>query len=192
MKAIIILCIVLAAAGCSSFRPVKDNRRRFVLMAKSPPPAATSAKGIGIGRIEMPGYLKSTSIAIRNGSEVRFSHDFFWAESLDAAIQRTVVANLGFTNVFPSLWRRDQVQYEIHITLERFDLDEGGTATLKAFWRIATPGSSGTVDSALFETRKSGPRLAENPAAATASLSEALGEMSDAMRHKIEALQNRK
>lgn len=192
MKTIIILCIVLAAAGCSSFKPVKDNRRTFVLMAKSPPPATTSAKGIGIGRIEMPGYLKSTSIAIRNGSEVKLSNDFFWAENLDAAIQRTVVANLGFTNVFRSFWRRDQVQYEIYITLERFDLDEGDTANLKAFWRITTPGSSEAIDSALFETRKSGPRLAENPAAATVSLSEALGEMCDAMRQRIEDLQNRK
>lgn len=187
----IILCIVLAAAGCSSLRPVKDDQRTFVLMAKSPTPATTSAKGIGIGRIELPGHLKSTSIAIQNGSEVRLSHDFLWAENLEAAIQRTVVANLGFTNVFPSSWRRDQVQYEIYITLERFDLDDGGAATLKAFWRITTPGSSESIDTALFETRRSGPRLSENPAAATASLSEALGEMCDAMRHHIEVLQRR-
>lgn len=188
MKTVVLPCLFLwlMLAGCSSFKPVLDNRRTFVLVSNEHLPPEMVAKGIGISRVEIPDYLKLKAIAIRNGSEVKYSRDFFWAESLDTALQRTIAVNLGLTNVYRSFWRRDQVAFEVYVTIDRFDFDDSGKANLKAFWRLTRPGASESADSGTFETRKAGPRLQDNPEAATLSLSAALGELTDVIRQRID------
>jgi uncharacterized lipoprotein YmbA len=190
MNLIAVICLFLMLTGCSSLKPIRDDSRTFVLVSQGTVRAATPVKGVGIGRVEMPGYLKLKAIAIRQGVEVRYSNKYFWGESLDAGIQRALGADLGFTNVFSSFWRRDQVDFEIYVTVNCFDLDEFGTAHLKAFWRLAKPGASEIIYAGIFETHREGPRLSENPAAASVSLSGTIGQLADQIRHRIDLAQN--
>lgn len=191
MKLTIAACALVIAAGCSLLRPVEDERRTFILVAEPLPAAPTAIKGLGIGRVEAPSYLKPKAIAIRKGTEIEYSSKYFWAEPVDAGIQRTLAAYLGSSNVFSGAWRRDHVSHEIYVTVDRFEIDERGLARLKASWRITGPGASVILDSGSFEAQKSGPRLLDDPGAATISLSDTLGQLAEEILQRVVIAQSR-
>jgi uncharacterized lipoprotein YmbA len=91
---------VLAAllAGCNVLPEARpENARHYVLEAK--PATATPSAGavtLGLRPVEVATYLCGKAIATRvAANEVRYAHDAFWAEPLDAGIARVLRENLA-------------------------------------------------------------------------------------------------
>lgn len=85
-------------AGCSFLPEARPEKaRHYVLEAK--PAAATPPAGavkLGLRPIEVATYLRGKAIATRVAdNEVRYAHDAFWAEPLDAGIARVLRESLA-------------------------------------------------------------------------------------------------
>lgn len=92
------LAALVLLAGCSILPEARpDNAHYFVLEAK--PAAATPSAGavtLGLRPVEVATYLRGKAIATRVADhEVRYAHDAFWAEPLDAGIARALRENLA-------------------------------------------------------------------------------------------------
>ncbi len=178
--------LVFALTACKSFRPVEDLTRYYVLSASASGQTGgpfNQDLSIGIAPVEMPGYLQSTRIALRRGTnEISYSEYRQWAEHLDKGIQRVLASDLSTllpsARVITSAWQTGDVKAEVHVSIQRFELDESGAATLECEWRIVSPGNSRVLhlDHALIS--KKGPPLANNPTSAVHTLSEVLEELS--------------
>jgi uncharacterized lipoprotein YmbA len=173
--------------GCKAFRPVEDLNRYYVLAASSGRTATTHSnqdRNIGIAPVETPGYLQSTRIAIRRGTnEIYYSENRQWAEHLDKGIQRVLASDLSSqlpsARVITSAWQPGDVKSEVHVAIHRFELDESGQATLECEWRIVSPDNSAVLHLDHAFITKKGPPLATNPTGAVNTLSQTLGELSN-------------
>jgi uncharacterized lipoprotein YmbA len=175
----------LVLAGCSNLRPVVHEVRYFVLTPEAKPDSAPLHynQPLGISPVVVPDYLLDKRIAVHRGSsEIHYSENLQWAERIDKNIQRVIAANLtsllGATNVLLSAWRREEVGAEIHVALERFELDDQGQVTMKGRWLITAPGSTMTRGTGFSTISRPGPSLANNPDDAIQTLSGVLGELS--------------
>jgi uncharacterized lipoprotein YmbA len=181
------LLLVFAFAGCKNLRPVEDLNRFYVLSASGKAQTEGRANqnlAIGIAPVETPGYLQSTRIAVRRGTnEIYYSEYRQWAEHLDKGIQRVLASDLSAllpsARVITSAWQSGDVKSEVHVSIQRFELDESGEATLECEWRILSPenGRVQRLDHSLIS--KKGSPLATNPTGAVSTLSQLLGELSN-------------
>jgi len=181
------LLLVFAFAGCKNLRPVEDLNRFYVLSASGKAQTEGRANqnlAIGIAPVETPGYLQSTRIAVRRGTnEIYYSEYRQWAEHLDKGIQRVLASDLSAllpsARVITSAWQSGDVKSEVHVSIQRFELDESGEATLECEWRILSPenGRVLRLDHSLIS--KKGSPLATNPTGAVSTLSQLLGELSN-------------
>jgi uncharacterized lipoprotein YmbA len=181
------LLSVFAVPGCKSFKPVEDVIRYYVL--SGPTTSATGAHSsqgptIGLAPVNIPGYLQNTRIAVRTGTnEIYYSEQRQWAEHLAKGIQRVLASDLltllPSARVITSAWQNDDVKAEIHISIQRFELDETGEATLECEWRLLSPADGHVLhlDHALIN--KKGPPLGKNATAAVNTLSQTLAELSN-------------
>jgi uncharacterized lipoprotein YmbA len=178
--------VVFAFTGCKTFRPVEDRNRYYVLSSSARAQTGVPSNQelrIGVAPVDMPGYLQSTRIAVRKGTnEIYYSEYRQWAEHLDKGIQRVLASDLSAmlpsARVITAAWQSGDVKTEVHVSIQRFDLDENGAATLECEWRILSPdgGRVLRLDHALIT--KKGPALAINPTGAVNTLSQALAELS--------------
>jgi len=132
--------LLLLLAACGTSPPV----RYFGLTATdaghegSPP----SPVVVGLGPVKLPSYLSRPQIVTRHRSGEFVIDDFRrWAEPLDQNMTRVVAASVEslapeFTVVaFPHA-HVVELQYRIHMLVDRFDTDESGTAVLVVQWGI--------------------------------------------------------
>ena len=79
--------------------------------------------------------------------------------------------------VITSAWQSSDVKAEVHVSIQRFELDESGVATLECEWQIVSPDGVRAlcVEHALIS--KKGPPLVNNPTGAVHTLSEALADL---------------
>jgi uncharacterized lipoprotein YmbA len=183
---LVLLCVALS--GCRIFKPVQDFTRYYVLSATATTPAPTAVHAnqnlnIGIAPVEIPAYLESGRIAVRQGTnEIRYSENRQWAEHIDKGIQRVLALDLSTllpgSRLITSAWQRADVQAEVHISIQRFELDENGEVALDCQWRIISPSDGHTNRSGHAFINKKGPPLANNPTAAVNTLSEAVADVS--------------
>ena len=187
-------CAVVA--GCL-FRPTTMVTRSFVLTpmaAPEVPEARGSRPVIGIARVNLPNYVKRSTLAVRNGpNEIGYIENAIWAEPLDQGFQRSLAANLA--HLLPadqfrlSDWRPGEISLSLHVVVQRFDVDTLGHAELVAWWRIFAPTAGQTSRSG--ETRLSlegSPPLAD-PQAMAATLSALVGELSKVLATAIQESQ---
>lgn len=84
-------------AGCSLPEAKPDAARYYVLptLAETAVPASSTLH-VGVFPVQLPDYLHSRSMAVREGSsEVRYHDDERWAETLDAGLTRVLRAKLA-------------------------------------------------------------------------------------------------
>ena len=184
MKAHWAICAaaLLVVAGCARFKPVVQDDRYFVLTPVAVAGANTATgPAVGLGAVVIPGYLLQSGIVVRRGdNEIEYSENLRWAERLDKNIQRVLAADLAATlgsNVFATAWRRDEVAAELHVTLNRFELDQNGAAIVDAKWLILKPGSDETVRAGQTRITRPGPPLSTDPDEAIATLSTTLADL---------------
>lgn len=190
MKSLIPIFVIFALTSCSGLRPVTDDSRYFVL-APQPMDDRNSTPAVGVGRIKMPDYLKSKGIVTRRGeNEIQYSDRFIWAESLEKSLERLIASELSATNAFPGAWRREQVRAEVYISIERFEIDESGGATLAAHWRIVGPGSGPILYSGSSRISKPSPPLNVDPNTAALRLSDCVADLVREIRAALQRLPN--
>jgi uncharacterized protein len=110
--------------------------------AESPVIGAACNLGLGVGPIRLPALLDSPQIVTRRGAdEIERAEFDRWAEPLADTIPRVLAENLA------ALWKTDRivmfpwdpaqsVQYQVVVTVMRFDGVMGGDVVLDAGWRI--------------------------------------------------------
>ena len=151
------LCVT--ATGC--FSPHTVATRHFILTPAPVTAAATTGIRVGVGVVKMPNYLLGNSLAVRtNAGEFVYLEGALWAERLDNGFVRVLAADLSAKiptdQVRLGAWRPDDVAVEVYVTVAQFDVDEAGTGTLVAWWRITAPGGAKVLKSGEARLTKAG------------------------------------
>jgi len=143
---------VIFAGGCSTFEPVSDPTRSFVLEVLGVPESeqdGREAVSIAIDRVEIPTYLENPGLATRRGdSEIDYSSLFYWAEPLPDGIARTVAGNLqqnpAVDHVTHIPWSAgDSESFQVRLKILQFDYGDNQVADLKVIAEIRSPQDRG-------------------------------------------------
>ena len=168
------LCVT--ATGC--FSPHTVATRHFILTPTPATAAATTGIRVGVGVVKMPNYLLGNSLAVRtNAGEFVYLEGALWAERLDNGFARVLAADLSAMiptdQVRLGAWRPDDVAVEVYVTVEQFDVDQAGTGTLVAWWRITSPGGAKLLKGGEARLTKAG----KSPAADSKNVVTTLSEL---------------
>ncbi len=173
--------LVLVSTGCGGLFPKAPPSRFYVLGATAEPAAAGGRLSIGVGPVQLPGYTDRLQIATRTGAnEIDYAERDRWATPLDEGVTRVLLIDLarllGTDRVseFPFALGAPR-DYDVSVAFLHFEPDAGGQVLVEALWRItrAATGEELLVRQASF----SRPAAAGDFAAATAALSQALGDL---------------
>ena len=148
------LTVCFGLASCA----VSDPTQYYTLAQAPAPTAARSATAstaessvgratnvsIGVGPIIIPAYLDRRQIVIRTGTDqVELSAFHRWAEPLEDGMARIlaeeIAADVPTERVVTFPWRgvaARAIQYQVVVTVVRFDGHQGGDVTLDTRWRI--------------------------------------------------------
>jgi uncharacterized lipoprotein YmbA len=153
------LCLLLVSA-CNVVPAAQGDFTRYYLLSAPPPPASTvvaAPRGFSLGlrSIDVPEYLRTRSIVVRQGAnELKLDEYDRWAEPLEAGITRILRAglvaapNVGrvFAQPFPLDGDRD---YDIAVTVLHCEGVRSGfirnTAHFSALAEITTGGPNPKV-----------------------------------------------
>ena len=143
------LCLVMLA-GCGITKP---SRFYILTPVEESGAAAYAAEGpaIGIGPLRFPDYLDRPEIVHRSGdNQVHYAGSDRWAEPLKATFSRTLAENLSVllpTNrISMHPWPRDtELDYQLVLSVMRFDADAGGNVVLATHWEIIRTGDRSVI-----------------------------------------------
>ena len=143
---------------------------------------------IGVGPIQLPGYLDQDQIVTRiSQNRVTLSGDDRWAEPLEDNIGQVLAHNLSVLlrdRVRVQPWpARERPTYQLEIDVLSFETDTAGTAHLVARWFLRDVASRQTI--AEKETRLTASGAGTSTEQSVASLSKALGDFSVAIANVI-------
>jgi uncharacterized lipoprotein YmbA len=181
---LLLICVLLL--GCVKFKPVVDQTRHFVLNpVHTTTPVADPSGGrlvFGMSPVEIPDYLDCLELAERTSdTEVHYQTRLRWAERLKKGIQRVLVANLdsqlGSTNATMLAWRRNDVHAVVTVSIQRFEHQASGQASLEARWRITEPTGGAVLRNGSYSASKPSARLDVDPGAAVSVLGDLLGDL---------------
>jgi hypothetical protein len=172
----------LLLAGCAATTPT-----RFYTLSSLVVPPGEAAKGlphlaVGVGPVTLPEYLNRPQIVTRAGSNRIILADFdSWAEPLDGLFARILTENLslllGTDDVVPLPLRRTiRLDYDVEVSVTRFDVDSAGHAVLDARWVVYRDADGERVHSARSTIVEPAPT--DDQAAGVQALSQALGDLS--------------
>jgi uncharacterized lipoprotein YmbA len=187
VRLLLALAVTVSLTGCFGFlKPAKPTARHFVLSslpAAEPAAAPGAAVAVGVGPIKLAAYLFSTSLAVRKGTnEIDYLPANFWAERLDAGLQRVLAANLATLlptdQIRLSAWQSADVSAEVYVAIEQFDVDVRGEGVIAAWWRVLSPGGEKTLKAGECRLTRQGPAPDANPSGAVATLSELAADLS--------------
>jgi len=184
------------AVGCSITSPRPDLSQYYVLtsiVSPAAPPATRHPPAIGLGPINLPGYLDHNEIVTRVGpNQLDLSPTDRWAEPVDQNFKNVLARNLGqligTDQIIQFPWYNNvKLDYKIELSVTRFDADQSGVVTLNAKWIIR----EGRGDRVLLahESALTQPASSTSTAAEVAALSQSLGSLSQGIADAILQLQ---
>lgn len=184
---------LVALTGCSFLKPSGVAPRLYVLSAMPAGPRVATPgepRTVGIGYVHLPDYLLTRSIATRQGNnEIVYLQNARWAERLDRGLQRTLGANLASMHpefqVRFSAWRPQEVSDEVHVAVDRLEVNAEGTCVLEASWRISASGGEGVRKAERFSATRQAADPHSNPDAAIQSFNMLVAELSEAIAHVL-------
>lgn len=201
LAALIAACAL--AHGCSVLAPVPDRSRFFTLPVpadaetqRSEPPREASdvAPGIvyGLGPITLPTYLDRREVATRvSPTEVAYSENDRWAEPLTTSVSSVLLqslsSQLGTNGVVLYPWAGTvKVDYQVEVSLLRFERDAAGASQLAGRWSIKDVRNDRTV--IVKDTAVARPGPPGDTRAAAAALSGTLHDLSSEIATALRAL----
>ena len=147
----------IALTGCTLLAPVRDESRFFLLTPITPGTGGAAVKQantetliLGLGPIKFPDYLRRNDIVTRvESNRVQFSDNNHWAEPLKAnftsVLSQDLSELLGTQQIVNFPWYSStKIDYQIPITVIRFECGAQGSGQLAATWTINDP-SGGRV-----------------------------------------------
>jgi uncharacterized lipoprotein YmbA len=173
--------LVLLLAGCVTSPPV--DYYTLLPMSTSNAAAPPGAIVIGLGPLEVPGYLDRPQL-VTQGAQGRVKVDEFnhWAEPLAEALPRVLTANVdelldeAVVVRFP-YGARIRADYRLAGRIVRFDADLSGMAVLEVQWGVQDAQANHVL--ALRRTRYTAQASgARNPGAVVAALNETVAAFS--------------
>ena len=197
----LILCAL--SAGCSMLAPVADRSRYYTLSAVSDAPAErpsasprqTGTGGdivYGLGPIKLPTYLDRHEIATRiSPTEISYSPTDRWAEPLSTTVASVLLqdlsALLATDRIVPYPWLDNvKADYQIAISIVRFESDAAGASQLTARWAIRDVRTAAYV--VTKETSLTSPSHSGDGSAKAAALSAMLGDLSQEIAAALRSL----
>ena len=195
-RASLILPIAIAAlaAGCSILSPRPDRARFYLLTTDAAQAriASPAALTLGLGPIELPGYLDQSQVVTRVApNRIELSPDERWAESLTGNVRdvlaRELVSRLPNSHIVNFPWYPTiRVRYQIEVEFERFERAGADSTELAARWTIRDGQSRQilmTRDARFAASATNG-----SMEAAAAALSADLGDLADQIATAIAQL----
>jgi uncharacterized lipoprotein YmbA len=152
--------------------------------------------GLGMGQVRIPAYLFNDSIAVYRGTnEIQYLDSGLWAERLDSGLQRVVAANLATLlstdRIYLSSWATENVAAQVHVTVERFDVEASGRTLLAARWRVLSPGGETLIGSGRSRLVGEGPAPESDTSGAVATMSGLVGDLSRELAKAIQGAAGR-
>ncbi|HUI28399.1 MAG TPA: PqiC family protein [Candidatus Kryptonia bacterium] len=188
LVSLVLMATAVASTGCSILAPQRDVSRFYTLAVlpeaqAAAPGRAHAASGpiYGLGPITLPAYLDRNEIATRvSPTELTYADNDRWAERLEANATRVLLQNLSSLlateRIVTFPWPLDvPVDYQIEVTVLRFERTAAGEATLSARWRIKDVRKGKTVRFNESDFTQPG---AGTTADSVTALSAALGDLS--------------
>lgn len=192
--------VVVSIASCGSLLAPQPDRARFFVLTSSASGSGTASSAtapgasrlsIGVGPVRIPDYLQRSEIATRvSPTQIEYSQVNRWAEPLEECFPRVLAQDLSSslaTNrvvMFPWLGNT-RVDYQVQVSVERFELTSQGQAVLTARWMIRNPRTGKIV--AAGEANESH-AAGSDAASSTAALSQTVGAMADDLASRISQL----
>lgn len=187
----ITLCIIasLLLGACGSSPPV----RYFSLSPSQAHQDQDTAIVLGLGPLRVPEYLNRSQLVTRGtGSELEVHEFSRWAEPLDSALHRVLSADVDSimdnVAVYPFPWETlvsKQVHYRLLGDIMRFEADRTGRVVLEVQWGVTSVESSQPVVVAQRTTYEAQSRSADDPAAITAAMNDALAQFGRDIANKF-------
>jgi len=139
-------CALLAASGCTLLRAPVDRSRFYILTSIAGDEPARVGKPItlGVGPVHLPDYLDRPEVVIRTGpNQIELSPTDRWAEPVKSGFHRVFADNLSrliaTERILQFPWYRGtHIDFQVHASVQRFDSDTQGNATLVVRWSIKT------------------------------------------------------
>jgi uncharacterized lipoprotein YmbA len=189
-----LVALSLVLTGCTILKPSGVNPQSFVLapLPATAAPSGHTGLGVGVGLVKIPGYLFKSSVAVREGTnQVAYLEKAVWGERLDRGLQRVFAANLAALlptdRISLSAWQPQEVNVEVFVTVEQFDVDRNGRGVLAAWWRLFSTGHEKELKASRFRGVCSGPAPGSYPQGAAATMSELAADLSREMAEAIKA-----
>jgi uncharacterized lipoprotein YmbA len=173
--------------------PVRDNVQFYVVSPTTGSVAAvTDAPSIGIRALEMPDYLSSHKIALRNGgAEIIYLTNDLWGESLAESATRTLSSRLAArvgrekVDVFP--WTAGVAHaVELRVQLEHFEGTTDGLVLVSGRY-ILTPAGEGKSGQLVASFDYQGKWTKDDYASLARSMGDQLDRLAAEVLAKIEA-----
>ena len=201
-----VLSLSLLFGGCASLTTPKPDPTRFYVLEPldkgAPAPDAIYCKGVhlGVGRVELPGYLDTQKIVkFKANNEVFISEFNRWAEPLPGACERVLAANIALLTGVESIetfpWvNPSSHDFEVHTEIQSFQANADNVVMLEVIWRIT--GARGKevyhVEISTYAKPSDGsyPGIVSAMSAAWAECSESVARgLVQAARKKLEQMQ---
>ena len=194
IAACLLLCVTwLVAGGCGGFLPRSKPSTFYVLNATADHGAGPALPvALGIGPVVLPAYLDRPQIVTRQGSnQLDLSETQRWAEPLQKNVVDVLLLNLARqlgtdrVTAFPFALGLPR-DYDITVQFLRFETTASGEVLVQAYVTLL----DGKTAAALKASPVSYSRTvaAGDTTAATAAMSDALGELSVDVAATIRAL----
>lgn len=142
----LLLCVImLGVYGCAQ----RSQPASFFLLSPSLPETEKTYQQsinqpvkISVGPVWMAPYLKRKQLVLRSGENKLIIKEFNrWGEPLQKNFQRVLVENLSLLLLSPHIYEYDRhlgqdVDFQVIIDVNRFDINDNGQAVLSAFLSI--------------------------------------------------------
>ena len=185
--AVVAACLLFG--GCSAFAPRADPSSFYILGAlpEADLAADNTTTGIkanftvGLGPIELPGYLDRQQFAIRTSTNrLSYSENDRWAAPLAESFSRVLGQNISYllnpAQMIQFPWQsNDAPDYQVKIEVLQFEANSNQQAWLTARWTVINRNKKVLVGQRSQLNRRAGSLSTEDFAKA---LSETLGDLS--------------
>ncbi len=160
-------------AACASSPP----SRFYTLSATAPErPAPAGAGAITVGGVIIPGEIDRPEIVRRTGpNQLSISELDRWAAPLDETIRRVLTDDIARRVPTPAAGRQHTVSVDIH----EFYGDADCNVTLRAVWTLQQPANQPASAARSTTEEISVPAAGSCPGSLAATMSKALGQLSD-------------
>jgi uncharacterized protein len=143
------IALLLGTGACLGLGGGQSPATRFyVLTPQAGAPAAAPAPvgaALSVGPVSLPGYLDRPQIVTRSGSDqVQFAEFDRWAEPLPDSVPRLLSEDLETALPAMAVARGPAPaaavrQFQLAVSVSRFDGALGGDVVLEARWRLSGP-----------------------------------------------------